>query len=241
MRRIAKFLTAVVCVGAVMASTVDEASAFGYDEETRGLFEVKLGPYMPMIDEGLDNDPYDTFFEGRAMLYGEVEYDYHLWRQFGTLSIGLHAGYGRVSAEMIAPEVDDVDIDDESALRNIPLKSSLVYRYDYSAHNHGIPLVPVAKAGLNYNFWRVTDADGETVEIDGQRGSGGKAGWHATLGLHLHLDFFDPRSSASMEMGWGVSNSFLFAEYTWTRIGGFGDGGLDLSANHWAAGLTFEF
>lgn len=239
-RRIAAACVAFVAAAAMMLGAVGEAQA-NYEVDTSGMFEFKLGPYHPMVDQEFGDDgPYEAFFGNRSMFYGEISYDYHLWREFGTLSVGLHAGYGRVSATMVDEEGTEVDSDDLSALRNIPLKTSLVYRYDYSAHNHNIPLVPVVKAGLNYNFWRATDASGDTQEIDGQRGVGGTAGIHATLGLHLHLDFFDPRRSASMSYLWGVQNTFLFAEYNWTRTDVFGDG-INLGSNHWAAGLAFEF
>ena len=240
-RRMRRISTCWLVLGCLLVATTGMVSEAAADERERtALMEFKLGPVHPMVDQEFDNGPYQSFFGGDSMLYGEFELDYHLWQGFGTLSLGLHGGYGRVSGVMRDQEGQEVDTDDRSALRNIPVKGSLVYRYDYSAHNHNIPLVPVGKAGLNYNFWRVTNARGNTMEVDDQRAVGGRAGWHATLGLHLHLDFIDPSSAAAFDMSWGIANSFLFAEYTWHRVG-FGTAGIDLSSNHWAAGLAFEF
>lgn len=239
-RRIVTGLAVLACVAAVTVAAVPTAEA-GYEEDTSGMFEVKLGPYQPLVDEEFDNGPYREFFGNNSMFYGELAYDVHLWREFGTLSLGFHAGYGRVRGAVVDQEGRDVEAGDTSKLRNLPLRASVVYRYDYSAHNHNVPLVPVAKLGVNYNFWRVADAGGETMEVDGQRGSGGLAGIHGTLGLHLHLDFFDPTGAAALDFSWGVANSFLFAEYSWTRTSVFGSDRINLGANHWSAGLAFEF
>lgn len=235
--------TAVVAAASLLLSggAATEAHAYDDDQPTSGMMEFKLGPYFPQVDAEFDNGPYAQFFDNRSMLAAEFAVDYHLWRRFGTLSVGAHFGYSRVSAPMIDQEGEVVDSQEQASFRIIPLKASLVYRYDYSAHEHGIPLVPVGKIGVNYNFWRVTDPGGDTMQADGQRAVGGRAGWHATLGLHLHLNFFDPTSAAALDLNWGIPNSFLFAEYTWTRVDGFGTPGIDLSANHWAAGLAFEF
>lgn len=215
--------------------------AFAQDR-TLGIVEVKMGPYFPFVDQEFeDAGPYQEFFGDSAMLNGEIAADFHLLQGIGKLSLGAHIGYGRVRGRLRLADGEALDGTERSTFRIIPLRTSLVYRYDYSALNHGIPLVPVGKVGLDYYFWRVLSPDGDTAEADGARASGGRAGWHATLGLHLHLNFLDRRSAAAFNMNWGVKNSYLFGEYTWSRIDGFGSDGLNLSANHWAAGLAFEF
>lgn len=238
--RTCKFAVVIASSLAVLATGLDDVEASHGDDETRGMMEFSLGPYHPMVDAEFDNGPYGQFFDSRSMLYGEVQVDYHLWQRIGKLSLGVHAGYARISGSMRDQDGEEIDADERTAFRIIPVKTSLVYRYDYSAHHHNIPLVPVAKAGLNYNFWRVVDPAGDTADVDGARGSGGRLGWHATLGLHFHLDFLDPSTAAAFEMTWGIANSYLFAEYTWTRVGAFADG-INLGANHWSAGLAFEF
>lgn len=207
-----------------------------------GAFEFKLGPYLPAVDEEFGGaGPYEAFFENKSMLLGELEVDYHLWQGFGKLSVGGHIGYGRVRGRMLIDDDEAVDSGDRATFRIIPLRGSLIYRYDYSALNHGIPLVPVVKAGLDYYLWRISEPDGNTAVADGTPAIGGKAGWHVSAGLHLHLNFIDRRSAAAFDLTWGINNSYLFAEYTLSRINNFGGAGLDLSANHWAFGLAFEF
>ena len=243
MRQKCKFAVATAVALSLVALSLSTAVAYDGDgEPTTGMMEYKLGPYLPMVDSEFgDGGPYEEFFGNRSMRYGEAALDYHLWQGFGKLSVGAHLGYGRVRATVRDDTGAELDADERASLRIIPLRASLVYRYDYSAHHHSIPLVPVLKAGLSYNFWRAKDPGGDTSQVGSTRASGGQAGWHVTTGLHLHLDFFDRRSAAAFDMTWGIANSYLFFEHTWNRVGDFGDGGIDLSANHWAIGLAFEF
>ncbi len=238
-RRPAVALATTAALAVVVMSPAVEANE---KEEAAGMVQVGFGPYGPAIDDEFDGEgPYEAYFGDSSLRYLEVQADAHLWQRMGTLSLGFHGGYGRVSETARDNDGNRLDTDDTASFRIIPLKTSLVYRYDYSAHNHGIPLVPVAKAGLNYNFWRAKDTAGDTARVEDQRGSGGMFGWHAALGLHLHLNFFDPTNAASFDMTWGIHNSYVFFEYEWTRTGDFGDAALNLDANHWSVGLAFEF
>lgn len=241
---IAKCCILSVALVAVMGIAVTEAQAQAQNEndDTLGMLEFKLGPYMPGIDEEFDGDgPYQEFFDNRSMLYGEAGVYYHMWQGVGKLSVGINAGYGRVSGAAVDGNGEVIDSQERGAFRIIPLRSSVTYRYDYSAHNHGIPFVPFVKAGLNYYLWRALDPGGDTSQVEDFAGSGGTMGWHATLGLNFHLDFLDPRSSAAFGMNWGIENSYLFVDYTFSRVGVFSDDGFNLSDNHWSAGLAFEF
>ena len=231
-----------LALGCVMAILFASTSAFADDDPTRGIFEFKLGPYNPQVDAAFESDgPYGQFFGDRTMLYGELAFERNLWQKFGTFAVGGHLGYGRVSAPVLDQDGNIIDGEERSSLRIIPLRASAIYRYDYSARHHNIPLVPVAKLGLNYYLWRVVDAGSDTaVGADGSQGSGGMLGWQATLGLHFDLGVLDPRREASMNINWGISTTYLFAEYTWSRTGMFNDT-INLSANHWAIGLAFEF
>lgn len=211
---------------------------------TYGVFELKAGGYFPSIDSefGDGAGPFESFFGSSNMLLGEVEVDFYLWQGIGTLGVGFHAGYGSRSGDLQARDGEvDGDVPGTTSFAVVPLRVSAVYRYDYSAHNHGIPLVPVFKIGLDYHLWRVRGADGEVPSVGGRQASGGKTGWHAAVALHLHLDIIDPSSAAAFDMNWGINNSYLFAEYVMTRVDGFGGTGLDLSDDHWMFGLAFEF
>lgn len=233
----------VVALGCALSVIAVGATAAAFDDKpTRGTFEFKLGPYSPQVDaEFGDVGPYAQFFGDRSMLYAEVEYDYHLWQGFGTLAVAGHLGYGRVSAPVVDQDGEVIDSEERTALRILPLRASLVYRFDYGLKNYNIPLVPVAKGGLNYYFWRIIDPGGDTPETEGRSASGGMFGFQATLGLHFLLNILDPRRAAALHMHWGIRKTYIFAEYTFSRTGIFSQDAINLSANHWALGLAFEF
>ena len=209
-----------------------------------GAFELKVGTYTPSIDDEFTSPgPYETFFGTDSTLHLEMEWSAYFIQNIGKLGAGLSIGYASDTGDVqVATAGADVsEVPGETVFTTIPLRASLIYRYDYSALHHGIPLVPVVKLGLDYVFWDVEDGDGDTAAFDGTNGEGAKAGWHAALALHLLLDFIDNPASAYMDMTWGVNNSYLFAEYMYTNINDFGGAGFDLSDDIWMFGLAFEF
>lgn len=231
----------VVGVFALLSVSLSSAPAFA-SSPTYGVFELKLGGYYPSIDnEFSGTGPFETFFGDGQMLMGEFAIDFYLLEGIGTLGLGLHAGYTSKSASVRDRNDMDEELPDSTTFRVIPLRASLVYRYDYSALHHGIPLVPVLKAGLDYHVWMIDGADGETAMTDGKSGSGGRTGWHASVALHFLLDVIDRSSAAAFDLNWGINHSYLFAEYQISKIDGFGSAGFDLSDNQWLFGLAFEY
>lgn len=213
-----------------------------------GNAELKLGGYYPAIDDSYSGTgPYETFFGKDWRFHGELEWDIYFLQSVlpvGKLGVGFHIGYSSATGSVqIATENATAASDDigETSFTTIPLRVSLLYRYDYSAIHHGIPLVPALKVGLDYVFWDVEDSNGETATYQGVAAQGGKFGYHAAFALHLLLDVIDENSAAYMDMSWGVNNSYFFAEYMLVRVDDFGGGGLDLSDNMWMFGLAFEF
>jgi hypothetical protein len=228
----------------VLALGVLTPGAAMADTDISGMTEIKLGGYYPAIDEEFGGSgPFSDYFGEEWLWYAEMEWDAYLYQGIGKFGLAGHIGYSSVTGN-VKQEEDAAGATanlGETSFRIIPLRASAVYRYDYSAINHGIPLVPVVKAGLDYYLWRVTDAAGETANAGGASGTGGRAGWHAALALHVLLDVVDPGTAATFDLNWGVNNSYFFAEYMLTRIDGFGGEGLDLSDEMWMFGLAFEF
>ncbi|MBA2664864.1 MAG: hypothetical protein H0U74_21425 [Bradymonadaceae bacterium] len=225
-----------------VATALCSSQAFAQSDK-HGVFEFRLGGYYPAIDNefGDGAGPFETFFGTSSLWMGELEVDFYLLQGFGTLGLGMHAGYASTTGSVRNRDAIDEALPDTTTFRVIPLRASAVYRYDYSALNHGIPLVPVFKAGLDYYLWSIEGADGETAISNGNNASGGRAGWHASLGLHFLLDVVDPSSAAAFDLNWGINHSYLFVEYMMTRIDGFGSTGFDLSDDQWMFGLAFEF
>ncbi|MFU8804883.1 MAG: MXAN_2562 family outer membrane beta-barrel protein [Bradymonadaceae bacterium] len=242
MRRNRAACRGIVATGALVACAFAFAPEAHAQSPTHGVFEFKVGGYTPAIDaEFGGTGPYETFFGGSPVVLFEGDVAFYLWQGFGKLGLGFGAGYGRVSGPVLAVDDTELELEDTTSFRTTPLRASLLYRFDYPATAWNIPLVPVFKGGLDYILWRVTGADGETAVSEGVRGSGGKFGWHTSVGLHLLLNIFDPASAAAFDMNWGINGSYLFAEYMMLQADGFGDSGFDFSDNHFMFGLAFEF
>ena len=67
--------------------------------------EVKLGPYMPLVDRepSLTGKPYETTFGTGPMLLGEIEFDYQFFTRFGSLGAGFSIGYAEKYGHAIDP------------------------------------------------------------------------------------------------------------------------------------------
>ena len=208
------------------------------------VFEFKLGPYLPLIDRDFTGTkPYATTFGGTGkhlwMLLGELEFERQLFQDFGTLAAGVSAGYGEKYAHTI--NSDGSQSSDTTALKVVPLKALVTYRWDWLAQTRGIPLVPYLKAGLVLMPWWV-DKGGKPEVADGLTGQGINTGFTFTGGLALMLDFLDPRLARDFDTGMGVNHTYFFAEYTVQEVNNFeSKTALDLSSRHWMFGVCLEF
>lgn len=240
-------LLAVMCLVAASAGAKEVAQT-----EKSMEFEVKLGPMKPLVDrQFMDLDeasrPYQKSFNGAPMIFGEIELDKQLWQSFGTLGVGLSIGYG----EKFGKAVDAITLvaaDESTGLRVVPIKALAVYRWDWAAIKHNIPLVPYLKAGVVLEPWWVVKGQGTEV-ADGLSGTGVKWGVAGVLGMSFLLDFLDPRLARDFDSSAGVNHTYLFAEYSVEEMTLFQGGTsgtsvarpLDLSSRHWMFGLSIEF
>ena len=76
------------------------------------MFEIKFGMYTPNIDSesGLDGKPYQTIFGDDGMFLTKFEYDYQLWKGFGSVALGVEFGFGEVSGHGL-----ELDTNEESS------------------------------------------------------------------------------------------------------------------------------
>jgi hypothetical protein len=229
----------VLMIG-LLGANAFAAEVYGATEQSFA-FEVKLGPHRPLIDrdQTLTIDPYYTTYGTSPMLMGELELDYQFWRPFGSLAVGFALGY----AEKFAPAVDattSTAASESTGLRIFPMKLLAVYRWDWAAIKHNVPLVPYVKAGFVFEPWWVVKG-GKTETADGREGIGVRFGVAATLGLALQIDFLDPRLARDFDTSAGVNHTYLFAEWSITEVNNFGSTGLDLSSRSPYFGLAVEF
>jgi hypothetical protein len=211
--------------------------------------ELRLGPYRPDVDAGVASGatPYQNVFGGGSHLLYNLEVDYEILQRFGTLALGAGVGYFRATAKAFIGTSDGLSTgvrsSDETALRLIPLSLLAVYRMDVLAERWSVPLVPYAKLGLNYTFWKITDGNGDVATLpQGGRGEGGTAGWQASVGLALQLDILDSASMRELDDETGLNHMYVFAEYAHVDASGLGmSNRLHLGDNTWSAGLLMEF
>jgi hypothetical protein len=231
-----------------LASERSEMDDHGRSPRSMAM-EFRLGPYTPDIDSGLSNGatPGATVFGNGTHLLYQLEVDYDLLQSFGTLAVGVGIGYFRETAKAFVGTSDGASTGvrsfDETALRLVPVSLLAVYRMDVLAERWNVPLVPYAKLGLNYTFWKVTDGNGDVATLpQGGRGAGGTAGWQASAGLALQLDILDPASMRELDSESGLNHMYVFCEYAHVDASGLGMGNrLHVGDNTWSAGLLLEF
>ncbi|MHB8875802.1 MAG: MXAN_2562 family outer membrane beta-barrel protein [Myxococcaceae bacterium] len=206
-----------------------------------GAFEFKMGGYLPRIDSASElhgATPYADTFGSGSMLLAEIEVDRQLWREIGSLGVGVSVGY----AEKYGwAKLDDGTVSSErTALMVVPIKALAVYRFDYAAERWRIPLVPYAKAGLAFTPYWITKG-GKLEFVNGRRGAGTNWGLAGVLGLSFLLDVLEPRLARDFDSDLGVNHSYLFAEFVIQDVRSFGARTFDLSSRHWMFGLTLEY
>ncbi|HZH04515.1 MAG TPA: MXAN_2562 family outer membrane beta-barrel protein, partial [Myxococcaceae bacterium] len=205
------------------------------------FLEIKFGSFRPRIDRefGDGPGPYAQFFGDRSMLMAEIEYDRQFFQAFGSAALGLSVAYAEVYAPTTFASSGEAS-GERAGFRVIPLKLLAVYRFDVLAQRARIPLVPYAKASLQYVPWKAMKATGTECSGD-VCGSGARWGYGGALGVALQLDFLDGRMARDFDAGVGVNHSYFFAEYNASQVTNFGDPGLNLSGRYWLFGLGLEF
>jgi hypothetical protein len=226
------------------AAQADEISGAS---ERNMEFEFKLGPYRPLVDREFQISPdptvarpFEQTFGSGPMLFGEVELDRELFQAFGTFSVGASIGYGEKFGKAIDAMTMQVSTE-STGIKLVPLKALAVYRWDWAAIKHNIPLVPYLKGGFEMAIWWAVKGNEVNVSDNLPAGPGVRWGVVGVVGLALQIDFLDPRLARDFDTSAGVNHTYLFAEWAVEEVTSFGKPGLDLSSRHAMFGLSFEF
>ncbi len=223
--------------------------------------EVKLGPYLPDVDahhSGGGLGPYATIFgrtdsQGRATKQPRlgVMPAFHFEWQFaylaGPLGLGVQVAFFRDKAQAIfanpTPNEGTRSTADEVTFFMAPVSLLLVYRFELLADFYRVPIVPYAKGGISYAFWRAKDGAGKTaVNQAGKKGHGGVLGWQVNPGVALRMDFIEPGSAKKLDQLTGINHTYLFGELQLSRLRNFGVGNsISLGDTTFLAGLAIEF
>jgi len=210
------------------------------------MLELHGGAYSPAVDSELGGSatPWRDTFGAGSMTMLRMHLDYELWQEHGTLAIGAGFGYGWIDGKARNEAGDSTG--DSVGFNLMPLQLSLVYRWDWAAVKHGVPLVPYGKVGLTGAIWWATDAKNSIsnarVGSAGREGQGLTLGWHAAVGVMFLLDVFSESMAIGFDNEAGVNNSYIFVEFQHTSLDDFGSGAsLVLSDDALSFGLAFEF
>jgi hypothetical protein len=229
----------VAVVALLAASTVHAAESPRF-----GSFEFTLSGYRPSIDQefGGRATPYGTAFgAGRGLMF-RAGVARSLFMDFGTLDVGLGAGYfekyGHGQLQNGSPSGDS------TAFKVLPLRAYVTYRFDYFATEYNIPLVPYVRASLDRYQWWVMNGAGSTANANGLSGSGATNGYSFSGGLAFLLNFLDPGVAREMDRDLGINQTYIFVDATKSYIKDFGSSrSWDLSdeSTTLAGGLLFVF
>jgi hypothetical protein len=209
-----------------------------------GAFELRLSGYRPAIDSefGGAAHPYgDIFGDGRGLMF-RAGYFRSLYIGFGTLDLGVLAGYWEKYGSGLLQSGQQAA--ESTALKIIPTSLVLSYRLDWFAEKVGVPIAPYARVALERYWWWVNNGSGSTATFQGHKGSGATNGYSFTLGGALLLDFFDPTLAADMDRDTGINHTYVFFDVTKSYISNFHSAkSWNMSDDAWtlAGGILFVF
>ncbi|MCB9528768.1 MAG: MXAN_2562 family outer membrane beta-barrel protein [bacterium] len=232
--------TRALLAGLLLVLPLGAAAQYADDGGRSMLLEFRVAPYKPAIDEQFSTSPgpYETIFGADSNLMLQLVWEGHLINDAGSLTLGLSAGYW--SAEGKSRNEDGSAGEDSTSIELYPLAAQLSYRLDQFAES--FPLAPVVRLGFDYYLWRILDGDDEVALFaPGKEAQGGTYGWHASVGVHLLLDYFAPGMAMDFERDGGVYNSYITAEYIYAQIDEFGSASsIRLGDSTFFIGLALE-
>lgn len=212
----------------------------------RFQFELRFGFYRPHVDSetGLNSQPFKEIFGNGSELLFELGLDYQIWRGFGVVYAGASLGFVQYLGKALTSTGEKTS--DTTVFNLLPLRLGAGYAFDKFWDWWGVPLLPYLEGGLDYYVWWVLDGVGDVASWDDGQGNsrsarGGIWGGHLSVGLKLLLDALDREAAGNLEAQIGVKNSFLFVEYSWSWIDGFGGDHLNLGDDTIMFGLAMEF
>jgi uncharacterized protein (TIGR03382 family) len=230
-----------------------KAQAQGYERPEKFLLVgLKVDRYDPKVDseQGLTGDPYHQVFGPRAPLRWQLEVDWEAWHPYGTVMLGVTAGYWQnfgkgIIASSVAAGAP-VQSQDTALLDVIPIGLIATYRFDQLTELWPrFPVIPYAQIGLMRALWASFNGVGNVSKDSTGRGGSGSGwtwGYTTALGVAFSLDALDPELSREAFEATHIQRTSLFAEYGWTRLDGFhSDRALILSDRAWRFGVAMEF
>jgi hypothetical protein len=218
---------------------------------------IRGGPYVPDIDSKFagGTGPYAQMFGGYHVLT-MLDVDRIVWSGFGQLGVGVSLGYWQKTARAFTNGSMPTDSPrgrgaDTNAFRLIPTALTATYRLTLLDDNYGVPIVPYVRAGLAYDIWWITVANGDFAKVckgDGMepdcaqnKAFGASLGVTGSIGLAVRAERIDASTALSMRQS-GIQHAGIYAELSLAKVDGFGsDKKLSVGDRTWFAGVDFEF
>ena len=218
----------------LLAALPGEAQVLSMPSQTPrgGSVELRFGLYRPQLDseQGLSGTPFTDVFGGSSWLLGEAEFQRFFYQGVGSAGLSLSVGYAEKYGNALLD--DGSKSVERQGFHVVPLHLRGVYRFDYPAFHWSFPLIPYIKPGLVYIPWWTNKGD-KTETTTTNKGSGGKLGWEVAGGVSFLLDVLEPRFARDFDSDLGINHSYVFAEYTYSKVNNFGGQGLNLSDSYW--------
>jgi hypothetical protein len=214
----------------------DTLGAHRQESSRNWIFELKLGFYHPNVDaEPGADDTFDQSFGSKNQLFTQATIEKILFREFGSLSLGLGVGYAEFYGHAVFTNAPSQTSSDSISFHTVPMWLQASYRFDWAARHLNIPIVPYGTLGSGYSYWWTTGSH-----------SGARAGYLAAAGAQLLLNPLDPELARDFDEDSGINDTYLFVEYSnWTVKGGLVPGtsspGFDLSDHVVSFGIALEF
>lgn len=235
----------VPCLG----QGTDEFGAYGGLEERKHLespqkyaFEVRFGPYLPNVDDDVAGTPFEDMFGTKNRYLLGVELDWQALRipHFGSFGPGAGLGYTVISANAPFTDNPTVRSGEKTRLKILPAYAVAVLRVDVIAEETVVPLAAYAKGGLGYALWWAAGED-KLERVDGVVGKGASYGYNFALGAMFKLDALDRKGDIEMDASTGINDAYIFFEYYYSNLNGFGGDTMNVGTDTWMTGLALEF
>ncbi|MSP90741.1 MAG: hypothetical protein EXR79_02865 [Myxococcales bacterium] len=239
---------AVLGVGSVGAPSTARAAS----PQTMSL-DLRVAKYLPQIDRefGKTAGGNGTGKTPFADVLKSSDWQVSLaldWRVahgvLGELGLGVAAGLW--DQEGKARALAGGTTDDKTSLHVVPVTLDLVWRFDTLAERYRLFLIPYARLGVGAAVWWVENGLGNVATFarpDGtsRRAEGMTGGLHATAGLRLLLDVFEPQAARGFDIEMGVNHSYLFLQWQRLSLTDFGSAkSIDLSDDLIHFGFAFD-
>ena len=213
-----------------------------------GAFELSFLGYRPNIDgEFGGSGPFQAAFGGKHNVMLRADLAKALLTGYGELDVGFGVGYWeKYGHGFDPPELGGGPSSDPTAIKIVPTRLSLTYRFDQLAEQfRWFPIAPYVRASFErYNWW-VNNGSGATAKAGSRSGYGATNGYSISGGFAFLLDAIDPGLAREMDRDSGINHTYLFVDFTKSYIRDFGSSGSwDLSPDRnvvVSGGILFVF